>query len=120
MQSISHANRTVPQIDIVRSPDVTDRCASGHLPRHLHQPDLRVLVDRSNRRFCTTGQNIGRVEAAAKRFEDVLETCWAAKEESHITFVHLNGGFQGGHGLEFAAPFVRAIKEARGCSSVCS
>ncbi len=67
-----------------------------------------------NCRFCTTGQNVGGVEAAAKRFEDVLETCWAAKEESHITFVHLNGGFQGGHGLEFAAPFVRAIKEGAG------
>jgi len=67
-----------------------------------------------NCRFCTTGQNVGDVEAAAKRVEDVLETCWAAKEESNITFVHLNGGFQGGHALEFAAPFVRRIKEEVG------
>jgi hypothetical protein len=64
-----------------------------------------------NCRFCTTGQNVGGVEAAAKKVEDVIETCCAAKEESKITFVHLNGGFQGGHALEFAAPFVRAIKE---------
>ena len=67
-----------------------------------------------NCRFCTTGQNIGGVEAAAKTVEDVVETCWAAKEESNVTFVHLNGGFQGGHALEFAAPFVRAIKEEVG------
>jgi hypothetical protein len=67
-----------------------------------------------NCRFCTTGENVGGVEVAAKRVEDVLETCWAAKEESNITFVHLNGGFQGGRALEFAAPFVRAIKEKVG------
>jgi hypothetical protein len=64
-----------------------------------------------NCRFCTTGQNVGGVEIAAKSVEDVVETCWAAKEESNVTFVHLNGGFQGGRALEFAEPFVRAIKE---------
>ena len=64
-----------------------------------------------NCRFCTTGQNVASAESAIKTVEDVVETCWAAKEESGVTFVHLNGGFQGGHGLQFAAPFVRAIKE---------
>ena len=64
-----------------------------------------------NCRFCTTGQNVGGVEIAAKTVEDVVETCWAAKEESQVTFVHLNGGFQGGRALQFAEPFVRAIKE---------
>jgi hypothetical protein len=64
-----------------------------------------------NCRFCTTGQNVVGVEIAAKKVEDVVETCWAAKEESNVTFVHLNGGFQGGHALEFVEPFVRAIKE---------
>jgi hypothetical protein len=64
-----------------------------------------------NCRFCTTGQNVASTEAAAKTVEDVVETCWAAKEESGVTFVHLNGGFQGGRALEFAEPFVRAIKE---------
>ena len=67
-----------------------------------------------NCRFCTTGENVGCVEAPVKTVEDVVETCWAAKEECGITFVHLNGGFQGGHGLEFVAPFVRAIKEEVG------
>ena len=47
-------------------------------------------------RFCTTGQNVGGAEAAAKTIADVVETCRAAKEESGVTFVHLNGGFQGG------------------------
>ena len=61
--------------------------------------------------FCTTGQNVGVAEAAVKTVEDVVETCWAAKEESGITFVHLNGGFQGSRGLAFIAPYVEAIKK---------
>ena len=64
-----------------------------------------------NCRFCTTGQNVGAAEAAVKTIEDVVETCWAAKEESGVTFVHLNGGFQGSRGLEFIAPYVEAIKK---------
>lgn len=64
--------------------------------------------------FCTTGCNVGSNELAEKTVEDVVETCWAAKQYSNVTFVHLNGGFQGGHGLEFAEPFVRAIKEEVG------
>jgi hypothetical protein len=67
-----------------------------------------------NCRFCTTGRNVGCAESAVKRVEDVVETCWAAKEESGVTFVHLNGGFQGGRALAFAEPFVRAIKEEVG------
>jgi hypothetical protein len=67
-----------------------------------------------NCRFCTTGCNVGENELAEKTVDDVVETCWAAKQESGITFVHLNGGFQGGHGLEFVEPFVRAIKEEVG------
>ena len=62
-------------------------------------------------RFCTTGDNVGGVEAARKTVEDVVETCRAAKRESGITFVHLNGGFQGGRALELVEPFVRAIKD---------
>lgn len=67
-----------------------------------------------NCQFCTTGQNVGAAEAAAKSIEDVVETCWAAKEESGITFVHLNGGFQGSRGLAFIAPYVEAIKREVG------
>src|SRR5262249_51714160 len=59
-----------------------------------------------NCRFCTTGQNVGASEAAEKTISDVLETCWAAKEESGVTFVHLNGGFQGSRGIEAALPYV--------------
>lgn len=69
---------------------------------------------RLNCRFCTTGQNVGANEAPVKTVSDVLETCWAAKEESGVTFVHLNGGFMGGRGLEFIKPYVKAIKEEVG------
>lgn len=67
-----------------------------------------------NCRFCTTGQNVGGVENEAKTIQDVVETCRAAKEQSGATFVHLNGGFQGGHALEFVEPYVRAIKKEVG------
>jgi hypothetical protein len=67
-----------------------------------------------NCRFCTTGKNLGATETAGKSVDDVVETCWAAKEESGITFVHLNGGFQGRHALAAAEPFVQAIKEEVG------
>ena len=65
-------------------------------------------------KFCTTGQNVGTHESAVKSIDDVVETCWAAKEESGITFVHLNGGFQGSHGLDFIKPYVKAIKRSVG------
>jgi hypothetical protein len=67
-----------------------------------------------NCRFCTTGVNVGASDAAVKSIEDVVETCWAAKQESGVTFVHLNGGFQGERGIEFIIPYVRAIKERVG------
>jgi hypothetical protein len=64
-----------------------------------------------NCRFCTTGQNVGGAEAPDKTIEDVAETCWAAKDESGVTFVHFNGGFQGSRGIEFAEPYVRKVKQ---------
>jgi hypothetical protein len=67
-----------------------------------------------NCKFCTTGRNVGLNEVADKSIADVVETCWAAKEESGITFVHLNGGFQGRHGIDHVKPYVRAIKEKVG------
>jgi hypothetical protein len=67
-----------------------------------------------NCRFCTTGRNVGGIENDVKTIQDVVETCRAAKDHSGVTFVHLNGGFQGGHALEFIEPFVRAIKEQVG------
>jgi hypothetical protein len=64
-----------------------------------------------NCRFCTTGRNVGDQEVATKTLEDVVETCHAAKEGSGVTFVHFNGGFQGSRGLQFAEPYIRAVKE---------
>ena len=65
-------------------------------------------------KFCTTGRNVGEHESAAKSVDDVVETCQAAKHESGITFVHLNGGFQGSRGIEFIKPYVKAIKDRVG------
>jgi hypothetical protein len=67
-------------------------------------PELRC-------RFCSTGAPgvVGRPTAAV--LEDVIETCWAAKSASGVTYVQLSGGFQGREGLRVAEPFVRAIKQ---------
>jgi hypothetical protein len=67
-----------------------------------------------NCRFCTTGQNVGAAEEKDKELTDVIETCWAARRESGVTFAHLNGGFQGSRGIEFAMPYVKAIKQQVG------
>ncbi len=69
---------------------------------------------RLNCRFCTTGRNVGAAEAVEKSVDAVVETCRAAKEESGVTFVHLNGGFQGEHGIEHVLPYVQAIKSQVG------
>ena len=69
---------------------------------------------RLNCRFCTTGCNVGEAETVVKTVEDVVETCWAAKNASGITFVHFNGGYQGTRGLARAEPFIRAVKEEVG------
>ena len=71
-------------------------------------------VPRQNCRFCTTGRNVGGPESAVKTVEDVVETCHAARDESGVTFVHFNGGFQGSRGLAAAEPYVRAVKERVG------
>lgn len=69
---------------------------------------------RLNCRFCTTGQNVGEREMADKSIDDVIETCWAARDESRISFVHLNGGFRGSKGIQFTQPYVEAIKRQVG------
>jgi hypothetical protein len=61
--------------------------------------------------FCTTARGTRHAEIEPKCIDDVLETCWAAKDESGVRFVQINGGFQGAHGLEIAEPYVRAIKQ---------
>jgi hypothetical protein len=67
-----------------------------------------------NCRFCTTGANVGVNEVARKDVDDVVEVARAAKEESGVTFVHLNSGHQAGRDLALAAPYVRALKEEVG------
>jgi hypothetical protein len=67
-----------------------------------------------NCRFCTTGFNVGVNEIAEKSIEDVVETAARAKEESGVTFVHFNTGYQNGRGLQQIAPYVKAVKERVG------
>jgi hypothetical protein len=67
-----------------------------------------------NCRFCTTGENVGEHEALDKAVADVVETCRAARDESGVTFVHFNAGFQGSRGVQFAEPYVQAVKEEVG------
>ncbi|HEY3382007.1 MAG TPA: radical SAM protein [Vicinamibacterales bacterium] len=67
-----------------------------------------------NCRFCTTGTNVGEHEVVDKAVEDVVEVARAAREESGVTFVHLNAGFQGSRGVQFAEPYITALKERVG------
>ena len=64
-----------------------------------------------NCRFCTTGNNVGEHEALDKAVSDVVEVARAARDESGVTFVHLNAGFQGTRGVQFAEPYIAALKE---------
>jgi hypothetical protein len=77
---------------------ISNSCGFWH-----HSPPL-------NCRFCTTGLNVGINEVALKDVEDVVQVACAAKEESGVTFVHFNTGYQTGRDLERAAPFVKAVK----------
>ena len=72
---------------------------------HGKDEDLRC-------RFCTTGLNID--EEIPRTIENVVETARAAKEESGVTFVHLNTGYQEGAALRLMAPFVEALKSRVG------
>lgn len=64
-----------------------------------------------NCRFCTSGCNVGVNEEARKSVNDVIETARAAKEESGVTFVHFNSGFQNDKDLDLAGSYVKAVKE---------
>lgn len=64
--------------------------------------------------FCATGRNVGIHEAEEKTISDVVETARAAKKHSHITFVHLNSGYQQGQDLSFVLPYVKALKKEVG------
>jgi len=115
-------------VRLPRAPDWYERLTSRDVPMAkigvLQGTYLGIYINpvcafwnyspRLNCRFCTTGRNVGGPESAVKTIEDVVETCHAAKEESGITFVHFNGGFQGSRGLSAAEPYVRAVKERVG------
>jgi hypothetical protein len=72
--------------------------------------------------FCTSGLNVGKAEVVRKKVEDVVEVARAARAESGSTFVHFNAGYQredladatAFHGLNLAAPNVKAISERVG------
>jgi hypothetical protein len=67
-----------------------------------------------NCKFCTTGLNVGVNEVALKDVEDVVEVALAAKNESGVTFVHFNSGYQTNKDLDRAAPYVKAVKSRVG------
>jgi len=47
---------------------------------------------------------------ALTNIDDVVETCWAAKDESAVTFVELDSRLGGSRSLGVIAPYVAAIK----------
>lgn len=73
-------------------------------------------------KFCTTGKNVGSVEQARKKIEDVVEVAIAARDESGSVFTHLNTGYhyeevdrlEAVHGLRQCEPFVRALRRQVG------
>ena len=67
-----------------------------------------------NCKFCTTGLNVGVTEDLEKSIDDVVEVARTAKQESGVTFVHLNSGYQGPRELQVCAPYVKALKERVG------
>jgi hypothetical protein len=68
-----------------------------------------------NCRFCSAGLGSGADEQEKITVDDVVETAIAAKEESDVTFVHFNSGYQGIKGLRKAFPYLKALKQRVGC-----
>jgi hypothetical protein len=67
-----------------------------------------------NCKFCATGLNVGVNEVSRKDIDDVVEVARAAKQESGVTFVHFNSGYQTDRDLDEAAPYVKAVKSRVG------
>ncbi len=78
--------------------------------------------ENANCQFCTSGVNVGVNEVTRKKVRDVVEVARAAKRESGVTFTPFNAGYQWEdrpehtrrHGLNRAAPFVKAVREQVG------
>jgi len=68
--------------------------------------------DEKQCRFCTTGLNVN--PSLQKSVQDVVETALAAKQESGVTFVHLNTGYQEGAAVRLVKPYVEALKREVG------
>lgn len=64
--------------------------------------------------FCTSGLNVGGPARRPVSVAEVVETARAAKEESGVTFVHLNAGYAGESTLDGIYPFVEALKSEVG------
>lgn len=64
--------------------------------------------------FCTSGLNVGGPSRPPVTVAEVVETARAAKEESGVTFVHLNAGYAGETTLDGIYPFVEALKREVG------
>ncbi len=65
-----------------------------------------------NCQFCTAGLS---GDATEWTVEDVTETALAAKEESGVTYVQLNSGYQGAKGLRKVFPYLKGLKQKVGC-----
>jgi len=64
-----------------------------------------------NCKFCIAGR---LPEQQEKTVEDVVETALAAREQSGISLLHFNAGYQGEGGLRKVFPYVEAVKRKSG------
>lgn len=124
---VNESAGTAFPVRLPRAPGWYTRLTSRDVPMaqvgRLHGTVLHIPLDsecafwRSPElkcRFCSTGAPARGTRPTLQVVEDVVETCWAAKAESGVTYVQLDGGFQGGDGLRLAEPFVRALKQEVG------
>lgn len=79
--------------------DAGDRC-------HFWSPAQPL-----NCKFCAAGL---LSEELPKTAADVVETALAAREQSGITFLHFNAGYQGAGGLRKVLPYIEAVKRKVG------
>ena len=75
-------------------------------------PVCHFWKDSQECRFCASGISVD--PDVPRTVRNVVETARAAKEESGVTFVHLNTGYQRGSAYRLMAPFVKALKEQVG------
>jgi len=75
-------------------------------------PICRFWNDNQECRFCASGISVD--PDIPRTVRNVVEVARAAKEESGVTFVHLNTGYQRGNAYRLMAPFVEALKKEVG------